>query len=106
MRFTGSPSNQGVPPANYYAQAPHNQPPQHGNAFGSQYQPFPPGQGHPSQQETLPQGIDLAQWGVNPATAQVGMQIGRSAVAAGQEYMQKNVSRQVLFFLTIVSYGN
>lgn len=35
-------------------------------------------------------------WGqfgmMNDATAQMGMQFGRSAVAAGQEYMNKNVS--------------
>lgn len=35
---------------------------------------------------------DFAAWGMNDATAQIGMQLGQSAVAAGQEYMQKNVS--------------
>lgn len=35
---------------------------------------------------------DFAAWGINDATAQLGMQLGHSAVAAGQEYMQKNVS--------------
>jgi len=29
-------------------------------------------------------------WGVNDATAQLGLQLGQNAVAAGQEYVQKN----------------
>jgi hypothetical protein len=34
------------------------------------------------------------QWpmGMNDATAQMGMQFGKSAVAAGQDYVEKNVS--------------
>jgi protein transport protein YIF1 len=35
---------------------------------------------------------DFAAWGMNDATAQLGMQLGHSAVAAGQDYVQKNVS--------------
>jgi hypothetical protein len=31
-----------------------------------------------------------APWGVNDATAQIGMQLGRTAVQAGQEYVEKN----------------
>lgn len=35
-------------------------------------------------------------WGtMNDATAQMGVQFGKSAVAAGQEYMEKNVSREL-----------
>ena len=34
---------------------------------------------------------NMAAWGVNDATAQMGMQFGRSAVSAGQEYVEKNV---------------
>lgn len=30
-------------------------------------------------------------WGIDGATAQLGMQLGSSAVAAGQDYVQKNV---------------
>ena len=30
---------------------------------------------------------------MNDATAQMGVQFGKSAVAAGQEYVEKNVSR-------------
>ncbi|KAF9443438.1 protein transporter yif1 [Macrolepiota fuliginosa MF-IS2] len=33
---------------------------------------------------------DFGAWGINDATAQLGMQLGHSAVAAGQEYMQRN----------------
>lgn len=35
---------------------------------------------------------NLQAWGVNDMTAQMGMQVGRSAVAAGQEYLDKHVS--------------
>lgn len=31
-----------------------------------------------------------APWGINDTTAQMGMQIGRTAVQAGQEYVEKN----------------
>lgn len=35
---------------------------------------------------------DFAAWGMDGPTAQFGMQLGQSAVAAGQDYVQKNVS--------------
>jgi len=35
---------------------------------------------------------DFGAWGMNDATAQIGMQLGQSAVAAGQDYVQRNVS--------------
>ncbi|KAL5485231.1 HRF1 [Sanghuangporus weigelae] len=99
MRFTSSPSNQSVPPANFYG--PH-QPPQPqpvGGFASSQFQGFTPGPGqghHPTQQQQpLPQSFDFTQWGVNPATAQIGMQLGQSAVAAGQEYVQKNFGSHI-----------
>ena len=38
---------------------------------------------------------DMSMWGVNDATAQLGMQLGRSAVQAGQQYVQQNVSEHV-----------
>ncbi|KAK7471040.1 Protein transport protein yif1 [Stygiomarasmius scandens] len=41
------------------------------------------------QQPFIPQP-SFGAWGVNDATAQFGMQLGSSAVAAGQEYVQKN----------------
>jgi hypothetical protein len=49
-------------------------------------QPMPPGQPNAMPGFSLP-----AAWGVNDATAQMGVQLGRSAVAAGQDYMEKNV---------------
>ncbi|KAG6820393.1 hypothetical protein H0H93_001163 [Arthromyces matolae] len=33
---------------------------------------------------------DFTAWGMNDATAQLGMQLGQSAVAAGQDYVQRN----------------
>ncbi len=38
------------------------------------------------------QGAGAGQWGMNDATTQMGMQFGRSAMMAGQEYVEKNVS--------------
>ncbi len=38
-----------------------------------------------------PAPADFRAWGLDGATAQLGMQLGSSAVAAGQDYMQKNV---------------
>ena len=37
---------------------------------------------------------DFKAWGFDGATAQLGMQLGHSAVAAGQDYMQKNVRQK------------
>lgn len=36
--------------------------------------------------------VDFSAWGLDNVTAQFGMQLGQSAVAAGQDYVQKNVS--------------
>ena len=36
--------------------------------------------------------VDFSAWGLNDATAQFGMQLGQSAVAAAQDYVQRNVS--------------
>ncbi|KAF8306084.1 YIF1-domain-containing protein [Clavulina sp. PMI_390] len=49
------------------------------------------GQGHvpPPPPMMVP---NLSAWGVNDATAQMGMQLGQSALAAGQNYMEKNVA--------------
>lgn len=35
--------------------------------------------------------VDTNNWGVNDATAQIGMQLGRNAMQVGTEYMEKNV---------------
>lgn len=37
-------------------------------------------------------GVGPNPWGINDATAQMGMQFGKSAVMAGQDYVEKNVS--------------
>ena len=34
---------------------------------------------------------DFGAWGLDATTAKFGMQLGHSAVAAGQQYVQKNV---------------
>ncbi|KAI0635449.1 YIF1-domain-containing protein [Trametes polyzona] len=55
------------------------------------YQPMGPSpQPHPSAMG--PNGpVDFSAWGLDNATAAFGMQLGQSAVAAGQEYVQKNL---------------
>lgn len=106
MRFTSSPPQpppQGQHQQAFYAQNLNQRAPgqpfvagQYGSSSG--YQQFSgPGAPPPHQQQNqqLPTGIDLAQWGVNPATAQLGFQLGQSAVAAGQDYMQKNVRQRI-----------
>lgn len=51
-----------------------------------------PGTQQPQPGFTIPAMGPAGMWGVNDATAQMGVQLGRSAVAAGQDYMEKNVS--------------
>lgn len=59
----------------------------YGNAYGGPpvngYQGF----GGPQQQNGIP---DLRAFGVNDATAQMGMTLGKNAMAVGQDYVQKN----------------
>lgn len=94
MRFTGTPpvGTQNVPLPG----------PQHFQGY-SQHQSFTA----PAQSTQIPQqphipNPNYAAWGVDGATAQLGMQLGQSAVAAGQEYVQKNVGS-----LTLLEYmGN
>ncbi|KAG6865542.1 hypothetical protein C0991_001735 [Blastosporella zonata] len=77
QRFSSSPQPQHVyhVPA-YTTPFEHNVPPQHA----------------PSLHQHAPQipQPEFAAWGVNHATAQFGMQLGHSAVAAGQDYVQRN----------------
>lgn len=108
MRFTSSPTvNPNHAPSSnngFYG----GDPSQHmggGGAFVPGYQSFGGGPGiggpmHQQQQVPMQPGLNPANmmmnmgmgaWGVNDATAQMGMQIGQSAVHAGQEYVQKNV---------------
>ncbi|KAJ9119155.1 hypothetical protein QFC22_003646 [Naganishia vaughanmartiniae] len=50
---------------------------------------------------------DGSQWpmGMNDATAQMGMQFGKSAVAAGQEYVEKNFTRYLPLPLVKTSFS-
>ncbi|RXW12690.1 hypothetical protein EST38_g13166 [Candolleomyces aberdarensis] len=64
---------------------------------------------HPQQQHQGGQGPygaafqpDFGAWGINDATAQLGMQLGQSAVQAGQDYVQKNFG--VIFPSTTVKH--
>ena len=70
---------------------------QGGYGYGQQQQQGQPGQGdfmHPA-------------FGgfINDPTAQMGLQMGRSAVAAGQEYMEQNVSMVIPSMQTIGKHG-
>ncbi|TFK21367.1 protein transporter yif1 [Coprinopsis marcescibilis] len=98
QRFSSSPApsgnqppaqNQGYPSHVPAYAAPYQQQQQH---HGSQVP-----QGHinqPYQQQQDGNGgafqPNFQAWGIDGATAQLGMQIGSSAVAAGQDYVQKN----------------
>lgn len=91
QRYTSTPPsqpyNQQIP-----SQAPHpsHMAPQYG-AAPVYHQPLgAPSQGHPSAMG--PNGpVDFSAWGLDNATAAFGMQLGQSAVAAGSDYVQKNV---------------
>jgi len=84
QRFTSSPAPS-IP--NVIAQPTYTHPVQ---AYTSPFQ-------HQQQQQAPVQSPqpalvpNFAAWGMNDATAQFGMQLGHTAVAAGQDYVQKNV---------------
>ncbi|KZT64822.1 YIF1-domain-containing protein [Daedalea quercina L-15889] len=95
QRYTSSPPvqptfTQPIPQQSQAGRVPHTYPNQQGA-----YNPV----GSPPRQPAAPQGginipnapVDFSTWGINDATAQFGMQMGRSAVAAGQDYVQKNL---------------
>lgn len=62
---------------------------QHGQAGYHQNAP-PPAPAADGGMGSIP-ATQFGAWGIDGATAQLGMQLGHSAVAAGQEYMQRNV---------------
>ncbi|KAJ7198779.1 protein transporter yif1 [Mycena pura] len=71
----------------------HSQPyaPAHVPAYTSPFQHQQPPQqphGHPQPPPMMPPP-QFGAWGMNDATAQFGMQLGQSAVTAGQEYVQR-----------------
>ncbi len=82
MRFSSPPVSEASASAsgvNAYAASAHPR-------QGYVHSPAPPGVGGY-------QDVGFDGWGgMNDATAQMGVQFGKSAVAAGQEYVEKNVS--------------
>ncbi|KDQ10705.1 hypothetical protein BOTBODRAFT_115475 [Botryobasidium botryosum FD-172 SS1] len=99
MRFTSTPvggqQQQHVPYAQHSMGAGYAQPQQQYHAFAGGV----PTQGVPLQQQQgqfTPGPIpNFGAWGVNDATAAMGMQLGTAAVAAGQDYMEKNFGRHL-----------
>ncbi|KAG0235661.1 hypothetical protein BGW42_004900 [Actinomortierella wolfii] len=62
----------------------------------NQYQPSPqPPHMPPQQQQQQSSGIPSFPFNLNDGTTQLGMQFGRSAVMAGQEYVEQNLNRWV-----------
>src|SRR5262245_42175392 len=98
QRFTSSPQPTNVSNAPPYPNANANR-----NAYTSPFQH----QHHPqqSQQSHLPPpnipAPNFAGWPMNDATAQFGLQLGHSAVAAGQDYVQRNVCTSPSFSMAL-----
>jgi len=101
QRYTSSPPVPipGPPQTSGYPQ-PIPQPPgsRLGPGYGGQYQQMgsPPRQAPihgqpPPHMSPNAAPVDFSAWGLNDATAQFGMQLGQSAVAAGQDYVQKHI---------------
>ncbi|KAG9019507.1 hypothetical protein FRB90_001168 [Tulasnella sp. 427] len=92
MRFTSPPAQPSLR-ASQGQQGVFMQQPQYGGG-GAYHQP-PPGfqawGSGPQQAQQHPNGVpNLAAFGVDSATAQMGVQLGKSAMAAGQDYVEKN----------------
>ncbi|EJD45632.1 YIF1-domain-containing protein [Auricularia subglabra TFB-10046 SS5] len=91
MRFSSTPSQQRQQPhAQAYGQSPQQLQPQHQQGY-----PVPPTAPYPAYPQQPPHQPPFGfvapnVWGVNDATAQIGMQLGQSAVAAGSEYVKQN----------------
>ncbi|CAG7851831.1 Protein transport protein yif1 AltName: Full=Heavy metal resistance factor 1; AltName: Full=YIP1-interacting factor 1 [Serendipita indica DSM 11827] len=105
MRFSSESSR---PPLDSFAQPAQLQNP-YGQTSGIQQHPGGAGTGYraanQNQYGAYPQppnvygaapGFGGVPWGVNDATAQIGMQLGRNAVQAGQEYVEKNFGSYML----------
>ncbi|KAI0339354.1 YIF1-domain-containing protein [Trametopsis cervina] len=86
QRYASSPQPQAygqtLPPAASMSRAPAH-PPQPYSGYGQMAPPQP-------THGQIPQA-DFSAWGLDNATAQFGMQLGQNAVAAGQDYVQKNL---------------
>ena len=50
---------------------------------------------HPAGDQAYDPAPDFGAWGLDATTAKFGMQLGHSAVAAGQQYVQKNVRNDI-----------
>ncbi|KAF9432460.1 hypothetical protein BGZ76_010779 [Entomortierella beljakovae] len=80
--FGGSPRTQFMSPQGQHPQSQH------------QYQPQQQHQQQPQQQQQQ-HGMPSFPFNMNDGTTQLGMQFGRSAVMAGQEYVEQNLNRWV-----------
>ncbi|KAG5643672.1 hypothetical protein DXG03_000503 [Asterophora parasitica] len=82
QRFSSSPA-----PGPYPQHQAHHVP-----AYTSPFQHSQPQYAQPQPQQPAPHAPqpDFAAWGMNPTTAHLGMQLGQSAVAAGQDYVARN----------------
>ena len=105
QRYSSSPG-----PGGQQQHQPHVQSyPTHVPAYTSPFQhsqpPIPPqyqqNMHHMQQQHQMQSSLDppdFGAWGLDGTTAQLGMQLGHSAVTAGQQYVQKNVGIIFLYF--------
>ena len=117
QRFTSSPAPGGQAAPNVSNNSGY---PGHVPAYGAPSYPQPPLGGsmynHDPSQHGGPGGAqgggpgvpppNFGAWGIDGATAQLGMQLGSSAVAAGQDYVQKNVCppRGRFVFVKLIVY--
>lgn len=102
--FIPEPPSTPVSPQGYqrFASSPPNQQYPARSQYNAPFQPIPrsPPTMQPQPQPHIP---DFTAWGMNDTTAQFGMQLGHSAVAAGQDYVQKNV-RVFPFLLSFLAH--
>jgi hypothetical protein len=101
QRFAST-SSPPPPQQGYFAQNQNNRPP-YASHFSPPHQPQPLHQQQQHQGYPAPGGNigpnpghnaqipDFSAWGLDGATTQLGMQLGQSAVQAGQNYVQQNV---------------
>lgn len=69
--------------------------PQAGQSQGGQYGAPPPGAGSHFQAGDFAQQFGFQDFGQAGAATQLGMQFGKSAMQAGQQYMEQNINRYV-----------
>ncbi|OJT15538.1 Protein transport protein yif1 [Trametes pubescens] len=87
QRYTSTPPTQPYPqqiPSQSHMAPPYGSAPAYHQPLGASPQSHPSAMG--------PNGpVDFSAWGLDNATAAFGMQLGQSAVAAGSDYVQKNL---------------